>query len=261
MRKNVQSKENTADGNFVFQGTVTRLAAATMNEVPVSTSTVVVRVDRLLQAPEALSDYTGHEITVKLSDGQSVTVGESSIFHTNGWIFGESIAVQCVRLEPASPQAMSMLSSHPDDHVKSMNSRNSKTQANTADLIVSGHVSSVRLSEGESFARANAVAAGGTTERISEHTPLWQEAVVSVDAVHKGKLQSKQVVIHFPSSTDVRWRNSPKFQTGQEGVFLLHKSQLAGAPAARAALALAADEYTSLNAADFQPIEELPHLL
>jgi hypothetical protein len=261
MPTNAQSVDQVPEGNFVFQGTVIKLEAVTMSQVPVSDRTVVVRVDRLLQSPEALSDYTGREITVQLPPGQNVQVGQSLIFHTNGWIFGESLAVQSVKQEAASPAAVALLSSHPEDPVESLNTREAKKQAAAADLIVSGHVSAVRLSQAENQARASATTGGGTTERISEHAPLWQEAVVSVDAVHKGDHSKKEVVVRFPASTDVRWRNAPKFHTGQEGVFLLHKSQQAASAPALAAQPLGDNEYTALNAADFQPTEDLPHIL
>src|SRR5437016_3300553 len=116
-------------------------------------------------------------------------------------------------------------------------------QAAAADLIVSGRVTAVRLPAAESQARATATAGGGTAERISEHAPLWQEAVIQIDDVHKGQHAKKLVVVRFPASTDVRWRHAPKFQVGQEGVFLLHKKQLTGAPTDMAAT-LEPDEYT-----------------
>jgi hypothetical protein len=58
-------------------------------------------------------------------------------------------------------------------------------------------------------------------QRISEHDPIWHEAVVTVKSVEKGKTTQKQVTVRFPSSNDVRWRYHPKFKVGQQGVFLL----------------------------------------
>jgi hypothetical protein len=257
-----RAAEPTGPAQFVFQGTVQKVKAATMAQVPVSERTAVVRVDRLLQAPEALSDYQGEEITVQLPPNAKVTVGQTLIFHTNSWIFGDSLAVQAVTLEQASPSTEAAMSSHPDDPVQSLHTRRAMAEAAAADLIVSGRVTAVRLPAAESQARATAVAGGRTAERISEHAPLWQEAVIDIDDVHKGQFGKGQVVIRFPASTDVRWRNAPKFHTGQEGVFLLHRDQLQreAHPAALAA-PLGTDEYTALHAADFQPLEELPRIL
>jgi hypothetical protein len=246
---------------FVFQGTVQKVKAATLKEIPVSDQTTVVRVDRLVQSPEALSDYAGHTITVQLAPGEKVTPGASYVFFTNGWIFGDSLAVRSVGHEDATPPAVAALASHPDDPVASLGTREALAQAAQADLIVTGRVSAVRLAEGEAKARAVGAGSGRTTERISEHAPLWQEAVIDVDGVHKGKHGSKKVIVRFPSSTDARWHKAPKFQTGQEGIFMLHQNQ-APAPksAALAAGAPGPEEYTALDPADVQPLDELPRI-
>jgi hypothetical protein len=231
-----------------------------MKEVPVSNRTVIVRIDRVIQAPEVLRDYAGQDVTVQLVAGETVNAGQTLIFYTNGWIFGEGIAVQCIGYEAATAPAVAALSAHPNDPVRSLQAQEGMAQAAKADLIVTGRVSAVRLPAQEAQARATAMAGGRTDERISEHAPLWHEAVIDVDEVHKGSYRAKQVVVRFPSSTDVRWHRAPKFDTGQEGVFMLHKEQLAGGPITAAAAGLEADEYTSLDPADVQPLEELPRI-
>ncbi len=245
---------------FVFQGTVQKIKASMLAEVPASKYTVVVRIDRVIHSPEALSDYAGQNVTVKLAAGEKVETGKTLIFYTNGWIFGESVAVQSVGIEEATPPGVAALASHPTDPVRSLQTREALAQAASADLIVTGRVSAVRLPEEEAQARAMAMANGRTTERISEHAPVWQEAVIDVDDVHKGVHTQKQVVVRFPSSTDVRWYKAPKFQAGQEGVFLLHKEQLPSPQALSAGLGVGPGEYTALHPADVQPIEELPRI-
>jgi hypothetical protein len=247
---------------FVFQGTVQKIKATTLKEVEATDRTVVVRVDHIIHAPEPFVDFAGHEITVQLAQGEKVKPGQTLIFYTNGWVFGEGLAVQAVGHEEATTPVTAALSSHVGDPVKSLAAREALTQAAAADLIVTGRVSAVRLPAPEAQARATALASGGTAERISEHAPIWHEAVVDVDAVHRGSFGGKQVVIRFPSSNDVRWYKAPKFRAGQEGVFLLHKEQLAPATMATAALGpIGAGEYTALNPADVQPLEELPRIL
>jgi hypothetical protein len=36
----------------------------------------------------------------------------------------------------------------------------------------------------------------------------------------------KQLILFFPASRDVRWRQVPKFSVGQEGVFILQRHQI-----------------------------------
>jgi hypothetical protein len=116
----------------------------------------------------------------------------------------------------------------------------------------------------EVVARATAAAAGHTSERISEHAPMWQHAVIEIDNVIKGQHATKQVVVQFPASTDVRWHDAPKFAAGQEGVFMLRKGDaptaLSPGPAHVGAAAGPPLEYTALHAADVQPIAELPKI-
>lgn len=246
---------------FVFQGTVKNLKATTLKSVAASDRTIVVRVDRVIQSPETLSDYAGHDVTVQLGPGERVRPGTTLIFYTNGWVFGDSLAVQSIGHEEATTPKVAAMSPHPDDPVRNLRSSEAMAQASQADLIVTGRVTSVRVPAGEAQARAKAIAGGGTTERISEHAPVWQEAVIDVDEIHKGRGRHKQVVVRFPASTDVRWYHAPKFQTGQEGVFLLHKQQVPAAAAKAAGLvALKAPEYTALHPGDFQPLEQLSQI-
>jgi hypothetical protein len=260
-RKAASAQTDPQQANFVFQGTVTKAKATTMAEVPATARTVIVRVNRLIQAPEAVSDYAGREITVQLEPSEKVKPGQSYVFHTHGWVFGDGLAVKSVKHEEASPSSVAALSTHPDDPVETLQMKSARNQVEAADLVVSGRVGAVRLSDTESKARATAMGSGRTTERISEHAPLWQEAVIHIDDVYKGQHSKKQVTVRFPASTDVRWRNAPKFHTGQEGVFILHKEQMKNVQTAEAVPALRREEYTALHAADFQPLDRLPHLV
>src|SRR6266849_10050304 len=87
---------------FVFRGTVIRTAATTMASVPVDDSTIVAQVNEILHGPEILQDYRGQNVTVKLSPSHNVTEGNEYVFHTNGWIFGEGLAVVAVDVVAAS---------------------------------------------------------------------------------------------------------------------------------------------------------------
>jgi hypothetical protein len=200
---------------FVFQGTVKKVKATTLKSVPASDRTIIVRVDRVIQSPEALSDYAGHDVTVQMAPGEKVRPGETLIFYTTGWIFGDSLAVQSVGHEEATAPRVAAMSAHPEDPVRTLHATAAMAQAARADLVVTGRVSSVRVPAGAK-ARAKALAGGTTTERISEHAPMWQEAVIDVDETHKGRERRRQVVVRFPSSTDVRWYRAPKFHAGQE---------------------------------------------
>jgi hypothetical protein len=94
----------------------------------------------------------------------------------------------------------------------------------SAAAIVTGTVSEIRRPSA-----ATQSAAGGL--RISEHNPILAEAVIRVNTGIRGAKDDDQIVVRFPTSTDVMWRNYPKFEAGQTGVFILQPDLLAGASA------------------------------
>ena len=103
---------------------------------------------------------------------------------------------------------------------------------------------------------ARSVDAPAPIGRISEHDPDWRIADVKVDEVHKGTHPKDTVSIRFPSSEDVMWHDAPKFHPGQEGFFILHKTDDAvgkKAAIARGAAVQDKGEFVAPNAADFQP--------
>jgi hypothetical protein len=91
----------------------------------------------------------------------------------------------------------------------------------SAPLVVVGHVREVR--------RPSKAAAGKKTGpvRITEHDPAIAEAVIDVDEEIKGKPPGKQVVVSFPTSTDVMWFRYPKLEAGKSGVFILQPDAFA----------------------------------
>src|SRR5689334_900776 len=108
---NVPNLEQLAhQARFIFKGTVIKLKGATMKQIPVNDRTAVVRVDEIVQAPPALSEFTGQEITVQLGGRKKAKKGDQAVFYTNGWVFGESVAVQSLDHYPPeqTPLAMAM---------------------------------------------------------------------------------------------------------------------------------------------------------
>jgi hypothetical protein len=91
----------------------------------------------------------------------------------------------------------------------------------SAPVVVVGHVREVR--------RPDKAAAGKKTGpvRITEHDPAIAEAVIDVDEEIKGKPPGKQVVVRFPTSTDVMWFRYPKLEAGKSGVFILQPDAFA----------------------------------
>src|SRR5712691_4692866 len=123
-----------------------------------------------------------------------------------------------------------------------------RERAAEASVVITGKVVAIGLPGATVAAMAGGPA---PPRRISEHDPFWREAIVEVQAVHKGTVGKNQVVLRFPSSTDVRWHRAPKFQTGQQGVFSLRPDEVSGRAIGLAAANLSPDAptFTALHGA------------
>ena len=245
------------EARFVFIGTVQKLRAATMDDVPIDDRTAVVRVDDVIHAPEALTHYAGHDITVHVGGRKRVRDGQQATFYTNGWLFGDSVAVESIDHEDVKGTAAAAIREL-GDPVRRLAQRDLQARFAAAQLVVSGRVTSIRV-PGDVVAARSARAAPAAVGRISEHDPDWRIAEIQVDEVHKGTLRKDTVSVRFPSSQDVMWHDAPKFQPGQEGFFLLHTPDEAGekrAAPARGALVQDRGEFVAPRTADFQPFSE-----
>src|SRR6266478_5389718 len=87
------------DAKFLFKGTVQKLGASNLAQVPKYEQTAIVHVDEILHAPPSLAKTLGKQITVKLAKGAKPMVGEQVLFHANGWLFGDTVAVESVKQE------------------------------------------------------------------------------------------------------------------------------------------------------------------
>jgi hypothetical protein len=255
------SKESA---KFIFEGKVSKTKAANVKAMSDTDQSAVVTIERVVSAPEPLIAYTGRNVTVRLAEGERLKQGQRATFYTNGLVFGENLAVQSLGHEPVKAQAAKAAAAvaaagGAAEHSAARMAAHKKIreQASEAPVVISGKVVAVGL---PIPAGAAVAAASGAPkpEWISEHDPFWREAVVEVKDVHKGTVGTDRVVLRFPSSTDVRWYRAPKFQTGQEGVFSLHRDAVSGhvghgAMAASLAGPNVKESYTCLDPAGFQP--------
>lgn len=257
-----KAKDPTKTPKFIFKGTVQKLGASTVTQLSKSSETAIVRVDEILQAPAALAKTLGKQITVKLVKGSRVKTGEQIVFHANGWLFGDSVAVESIKQErPVLSTAM--LSEQVSDPTRTLATRELENRVADASMVVEGQVSSVRLPQDDTRA---ATSSENPARPISEHDPKWREAVINVDAIHKGKSDAKQVVVRFPSSTDVQWHRAPKFHAGDRGVWMLQPTEQSqrqvskprgGRKSLNMTTAPKPNVYTALHPMDFQPASSL----
>jgi hypothetical protein len=126
-------------------------------------------VEEILHAPEALSHYAGHDITVELSSRRKPAVGQEAMFFTNGWLFGKSVAVRAVDHRPVEASHRAFLAAAAGDPVSNLARRETEAHFDDADAVVSGQVSSVHL---PSTAKRTRARVGDTPMIRGEHDPM-----------------------------------------------------------------------------------------
>jgi hypothetical protein len=235
-----QVDDLSRQSTFTFVGTVKELNAATMpEEVPVTESTAVVTVDEVLQAPPMLANRAGRDITILLSDPQQMREGQQATFFTNGWIYGEDIAVQEVghvegRVGDERAAEVAALSpGTPENRTLRLQQR-----LDDAEVVVLGMVTGVTFPEGYD-----------TQGPVSEHAALLREATIQIETVYKGDLPADQDTVKaiFFASQDVRLYRTPILAVGQKGIFVLDKREIRE---------LQREEYAALDPLDYQPPEQ-----
>ena len=230
----------TAASGIVFRGTVQRVKASTVHDIRPDANTSIVHVDEVVAAPSALAHLAGRDITVVTQGRGALKAGQRATFHAGSLSFGDEVAVRSTAIEPlpssapmagmtAARAAAAPLAAAGHvasaDPVQTHRDLQLKQNLDAADVVVTGTVSAVRMA-------ADTVAMGAPGRGrakpepawISEHDPLWHEAVVNIESVEKGSARQRQVVVRFPSSNDVRWKHHSKLIPGQQGVFLLSRS-------------------------------------
>jgi len=233
------------NADFVFRGTIQELGASTLAAAIQPTgATAIVLVEQVFHAPAAFAGLGESTVTVRLREAGHLAVGDVADFAANGWLAGESLAV--VELDHRSAdRGFEVLSNEVVSMKQGRSEQELQDRIGAAAVVVVGRVSAVRPLTGPRLAAAE------TEERRSEHEPQLMEAVVDVTESIKGSMSGDSVVVVFPSSEDVAYVYTPKFEMGQEGVFILH------APEAFPRLAAAAvGAFTAPTMLDVQPVAE-----
>ncbi len=224
--------------DFVFDGTVKEVTGKTAS----------VTIGAVHNGTEVLRGFEGQDIAVKLSGGLKLKAGQNATFFTNPTVFGDTLEVQSLGEVPSEEGGLHLAGmTSGADPVQSKKDSDTKARYDDSDLVVSGRVISVSLPPEDDEASGEG--------RLSEHDPLWRDATIQIDAVHKGTHSDQTVIVRFPSSEDIKWNASPKLHVGQEGYFMLHKDEIKSRRAIGGATKTTL-AYTALSPLDFQTSDQ-----
>jgi len=228
------------DSHFVVAGSVERLGTTTIPIDPAVQNVGVFRIDEILSGPPVLNGFAGRDITVVFRDLDHVHQGDRAVLFATSWLYGQSLAVVEVGMMDEGEQAR--MRDEIGQAEQRLSDERLRERLARADLVIAGRVTEIAPLEGE----------GRVV--FTEHDPEWWKAEVDVETVAKGHAEGRVTVL-FPRSVDIAWSQSPKFEPGQAGVWILQRDQTErGAPRLRR------PGVTALDPLDFRPLEELPRL-
>jgi hypothetical protein len=191
--------------SLIFEGTVKEVGGSTPT-VPTQKNTIIVKVDRVLEALPPYGNVTGKDVTVRLRPGSSVRPQEKATFFTQVYSAGTSLGVDEVGRIPI-------------EDVKAVQDR-----IKSARQILADEALTRRLASAQSVVAAVVTEVSPTEEakeHKSEHDPLWWRATLRVESVEKGTAANGAVFVNFAKSDDVMWERSPKLKPGDRAIFLL----------------------------------------
>jgi hypothetical protein len=223
-------KELLASSNLSFTGTVETVGATTVPDVSVNDRTVVVQVGEVLRGPPEVGIPPGSQVTVQLSQElPPLNAGDQRTFFTNGWVYGENLAVIEVGRSSVEEAAA------PTARMAGLEASVSPIAAAMAELAQDEVVEHARGADAIVRARVVGLSAVPETGLAREHDADWWIATLETDLVERGELPgvtggAGQVAVLYANSIDVQWRESPKPKAGQGGLWLLHRTtgELAG---------------------------------
>ena len=222
---------------FIFRGTVRETGASNVKALPAGPSTIVVRVDEILKAPQALESVRGREVTVQEPGPSKFKTGQQAVFYTSAYLYGENVAVRELAVNTRAVDG------------KTLSGQIADTQRQSAERALSARIASATLVVSGRVVEVSPLISREESARRSEHDPEYWRAMVEIAAVLKGqKPENNRVSVLFAHSTDERWYFSPKYTQNQEGIFLLHPVT-AGMPSGV--------DGTTLDRLDFQPPSQL----
>jgi hypothetical protein len=185
-----------------------------MDAFEIDDRTVVVRVDEVLESPDAFARLAGTTVTLRLApDEPPLRAGESWSFFANGVAFGESLALQELgRLAGDDVAAQAIAASDGAEPAlrslqRTVALEQLREHAAGADAVVLARVAALRRVAGPP---------------LREHDPDWWLATLEVHHVQRGDVLEGDLDVLFPNSLDVRWQGVPKPKAAQDGVWILH---------------------------------------
>ncbi|WP_430931737.1 hypothetical protein [Saccharicrinis sp. 156] len=199
--------------DYIFKGEVVQTKKSNLPVVPDDQNTHIVKVNDIILASSGHESFKGENITVVAADDKIPTLKEGAgyVFYTHTWLFGSTLAVRANHVEPMTDKPDGIKDELPlyRDSVKKVNLQK---RLKSSGLVMFGRVSKINEADVQ------------RPSKESEHSPIWNIAIVEVENILKGNTEGNQVQVYFSASDDVRWVNAPKLKEEQKAIYLLKRT-------------------------------------
>jgi hypothetical protein len=204
-----------AHSSIVVEGQVVRAGASEEPLLAPSSSTAVIRINRMYAGAEFAGDQTGRTATVILSHASQLREGGQALFFGEPRFIGKTLTIadhgELAVDRAEGPALAGGLQARRDLPIQ--------MRLETATAVFHGLVEKVgpppvtdRTKPGERDG-----------ELASEHDPEFQLAMVRVRSVLRGAPAGPVQPVLFPGSRDIMWFNGPKLKPGQDLILLAHR--------------------------------------
>jgi hypothetical protein len=218
------------NSTLTFRGRIIALGESNVNGVDKRDQPMLVRVERVeaghSKELRKFGSLGGKELTVVINPSfrlrPIIRKNMSAIFFVDPLMYETHIAV--IANAFATDETVTNLAGRVQAAANEAMQKPLKDAVTAAAGVISGVVQEIRQLPPDKLRDLQRVANG--RDLFSEHSPRWRIAVVRVESVLKGDPNEKAVFVIFPSTDDRFWSASPKFKTGDQGIWLLHRDQL-----------------------------------
>jgi hypothetical protein len=213
MRSQEQIEKLLEQAKFVFIGTVTETGASNLKALKAAADLVLVKIERVAQAPPALTGVVGTTVTVKIPAETMLKSEETKLFFTNGLMFGENLAVEASAIEDLEKSYDETVMDI-KNAVANIEREERLERINKAMLILEGRVTKMEESE------------LNQKYPLTFDSPYWVSVTIRISRVIKGKYEGKTIEAFINKGGESEEGAALEIEIGKTGVWLLGREKI-----------------------------------
>ena len=208
-----QIEKTIKSAPLVFVGIVKQIKASNLEAIKASNDFSLVQILNVIDAPQAFQGITGTIVTIKSAANTKLKTGDTRLFYTKKFMYGENLALEAVEVEKVEKDHRQIV--HDLRNVKSnMERKKQLTRIQNAILIVEGKVISMK----ESDLNKN--------YPLSFKSPYWIVVSIKLSKTLRGRYNNKTIDSLINKGGETEEETPLEINIGQSGVWILKKEKI-----------------------------------